>query len=219
MRIFAACALALLGLAQVPAAQAASDAEKPFTVEFDVTLAPKENSKFRVRIEPSWAPLGAARFREIVDKKLFKSARFFRTISGFMTQFGIPGKPSVAAEWREKKLKDDPVVESNKRGYISFATSGKDSRTTQMFINLADNTNLDGMGFSPFGKVLGSGMTDAVDKIFSGYGEGAPSGQGPDQGRVQSEGNKYLKRSFPKLSYINSITVVEDDASGAKEEL
>ena len=112
-------------------------------VEFDVTLKPKTKAKFRVRIEPSWAPLGAARFREIVDANILKSARFFRTIKGFMTQFGIPGKPAAAAEWREKKIQDDPVKESNKRGYITFATSGKDSRTTQMIINLADNTNLD----------------------------------------------------------------------------
>ena len=221
-------------------------------VEFDVTLKPKTKAKFRVRIEPSWAPLGAARFREIVDANILKSARFFRTIKGFMTQFGIPGKPAAAAEWREKKIQDDPVKESNKRGYITFATSGKDSRTTQMFINLADNTNLDvciacafdsscspcnprphptiavfvsslalaatalatlaqGMGFSPFGKVVGSGMDDVVSKIFDGYGEGAPSGNGPNQGTIQSDGNKYLKKNFPKLSYINSVTIVDDD--------
>jgi peptidyl-prolyl cis-trans isomerase A (cyclophilin A) len=107
-----------------------------------------------------------------------------------------------------KTITDDPVVESNKRGHVSFATSGKDSRTTQMFINFGDNANLDGMGFSPFAKIAGSGM-DVVDKLYGGYGEGAPSGKGPEQGRVQAEGNKYLKRSFPLLSYINSATVME----------
>ena len=119
----------------------------------------------------------------------------------------------MASVWSEKKLQDDEVVELNRRGYISFATSGKDSRTTQMFINLVDNTNLDLMGFSPFGKVV-EGM-DIVDRIYSGYGEGAPSGKGPDQGRIQSRGNKYLKKYFPKLSYVRSVKLLEN----TKEEL
>ena len=103
-------------------------------------------------------------------------------------------------------MNDDPSVgQSNKRGYVSFATSGKDSRTTQMFINFGDNANLDGMGFTPFGVVLGEGM-EVVDKLYDVYGEGAPSGKGPEQGRIQSEGNKYLKTKFPNLSYINSVT-------------
>ena len=106
-------------------------------------------------------------------------------VSGFMVQWGIPGKPSVAAEWREKKITDDPVVKSNERGTITFATSGKDSRTTQVFINFVDNKNLDGMGFAPFGKVI-SGM-ETVDAIYAGDAEK------PNQGKIQSEGNTYLK--------------------------
>jgi cyclophilin family peptidyl-prolyl cis-trans isomerase len=102
---------------------------------------------------------------------------------------------------------DDPVVGSNKRGFVSFATSGKDSRTTQMFINLVDNKNLDGMGFAPFARVT-AGM-DVVDALYSGYGEGGAGdgsdGRGPSQARVQAEGNKYLKSVFPKLSYIASV--------------
>merc|ERR1719197_591670 len=113
-----------------------------------------------------------------------------------MAQFGIHGKPSKAAEWRTKTLTDDPVIESNKRGYISFATSGPNSRTTQMFINFADNANLDGMGFSPFAEVT-SGM-DVVDKINQEYGEA------PDQGRIQAEGNGYLSKDFPDLSFVKS---------------
>ena len=116
----------------------------------------------------------------------------------------MTGKPEIASEWREKKMVDDPVKGSNTRGWLSFATSGKDSRTTQMFINLVDNTNLDGMGFAPFAQVKGDGMK-VVDQLFSGYGEGAPSGNGPEQGRIQSEGNKYLKKAFPKLSYITDV--------------
>jgi peptidyl-prolyl cis-trans isomerase A (cyclophilin A) len=110
-------------------------------------------------------------------------------------------QPSIAAIWREKHLKDDPVVQSNTRGSISFATSGEDSRTTQMFINFNDNTNLDGMGFSPFGRVV-QGM-EVVDQIYSGYGET------PDQGRIQNEGNKYLKKQFGKLSYIESVRFID----------
>ena len=133
-----------------------------------------------------------------------------------MSQFGIAGSPAVAAVWREKKIADDPVVESNVRGYLSFATSGKDSRTTQMFINLADNKNLDGMGFSPFARVT-AGM-DVVDTLYDVYGEGGSGdgtdGRGPAQGRLQEEGNKYLKRVFPKLSYIERITAVSAAAEG-----
>ena len=117
-----------------------------------------------------------------------------------MVQWGIPGKPSVAAEWREKKIKDDKVVQPNERGTITFATSGADSRTTQVFINFVDNKNLDSMGFAPFGRVI-KGM-ETVDAIYAGYGET------PNQGQIQSEGNTYLKKSFPKLSYINSATLV-----------
>ena len=161
--------------------------EKPYRVTFDVQLGSGQKGEFEVEVHPEWAPLGAARFKEMIDDNFFGGVRFFRVIAGFMAQFGIHPKPDVAAKWRDKKLVDDPVIEKNLRGYISFATSGKDSRTTQMFINLVDNTNLDGMGFAPFAKVVGDGMA-TVDRIFPGYGEGAPSGGGPEQGRIQSEG-------------------------------
>lgn len=179
-------------------------ATEPFVVTFDVTLATGKKDSFDLEVQPEWAPLGAARFKELVDEEFFTSVRFFRVLPGFMAQFGIHGKPEISSTWRDRKLTDDPVTMSNKRGYISFATSGTDTRTTQMFINYGENGNLDGMGFSPFGKVLGNGM-DVVDQIFSGHGES------PDQGRIQSEGNKYLKKTFPKLSYINSVTVKETD--------
>ena len=176
-------------------------------VDFEVQLSNGVSGSFTIEVHPEWAPLGAERFLELVDTPGFwKGVRFFRVIEGFMAQFGIAAKPDVAAVWKTKTLKDDPVIKSNNRGYISFATSGKDSRTTQMFINLVDNSNLDGMGFAPFGQVVGTGMEDVVDKIYSKYGEGAPSGKGPEQGRIQSEGNKYLKKQFPNLSYIKSVT-------------
>ncbi len=166
--------------------------------------------EFIIQVDEAWAPLGAARFHELFEADFFPKVRFFRAISGFMAQFGIHGKPEVSKEWREKKLLDDPVVESNKKYTLSFATSGKDSRTTQIFINFADNANLDGMGFSPFGKVI-SGF-DAVDAIVTKFGEGGAGdgkdGKGPSQQRIQEEGNYYLRRTFPELSYIESVIEV-----------
>ena len=120
-------------------------------------------------------------------------------------QFGINGDPRVAAPWRDAKIQDDSVKQSNKRGYITFATAGPNTRTSQVFINFADNSQLDRQGFSPFGQVI-SGM-NVVDTLFSDYGEGAPSGRGPEQGRIQGEGNAYLKRDFPKLDYIKKATI------------
>merc|ERR1712187_524930 len=160
-------------------------------------MGPSKGS-FVMEAHPDWAPIGAARFKELVDTNFFKAVRFFRVIEGFMAQFGISGKPSLAAEWREKKLKDDPVKESNKRGYVSFATSGKDSRTTQMFINFADNSNLDSMDFAPFAEVV-EGM-DVVDRIYK-------IGEKPNQGEIQSSGNSYLKKNFPQLTYITGTSL------------
>jgi len=127
-------------------------------------------------------------------------------IPGFMGQFGIHGDPKVSAAWRGARIQDDPVKASNKRGYLSFAMAGPNTRTTQFFINLVDNTNLDSMGFSPFGKVVED--QDVVDKINGEYGEGAPRGRGPNQAIIQEKGNEYLKASYPNLDYIKSAALV-----------
>ena len=161
-----------------------------------------------IEVHPEWAPRGAARFRELVEAEFYDGCRFFRVLDGFMAQTGMSGDPEVNARWREKTIRDDPVKKSNTRGYVSFATSGPNSRTTQFFINYGDNSNLDDMGFSPFGKVV-EGM-DVVDKFYSGYGEGAPRGGGPSQERITAEGNAYLEKSFPKLDYIKEARIVED---------
>ena len=195
---------------------AAATAAEPYHIEFDVTLvkarkpAPGKTGKFVVEVHPDWAPLGAERFKEIINAEIWAGARFFRVVRGFMVQWGIPGDPSVSAKWKEDKIMDDPVTQSNKRGTITFATSGKNSRTTQVFINFVDNANLDGMGFAPFGKVI-KGM-DVVDAIHAGYGEK------PNQGQIQAAGNTYLKKQFPNLSYINSAVLVED-SEGLKDEM
>ena len=156
---------------------------------------------FVMEVHPDWAPLGAARFSEMVDDDFFTAVRFFRVIDGFMAQFGIHGEPSVAAKWRKKKLNDDPVKESNQRGFVSFATSGPNSRTTPMFINFGDNANLDGMGFSPFAQVV-EGM-DVVDRIFK-------IGERPNQDEIQSKGNGYLTKQFPQLTYITKTELVDE---------
>jgi len=120
-------------------------------------------------------------------------------------QFGVAPDPRVEAAWSKANIKDDPVKQSNKRGTITFATAGPDTRTTQVFINFGDNAPLDGQGFAAFGKVV-SGM-DVVDQLYNGYGEGAPDGNGPDQGRLEQQGNAYLQKAFPKLDFIKKATI------------
>jgi peptidyl-prolyl cis-trans isomerase A (cyclophilin A) len=158
-----------------------------------------------IEVRRDWAPNGADRFYNLVKNGFYDNARFFRVISGFMVQFGINGDPKLSAPWRAATIKDDPVKQSNKRGFITFATSGPDSRTTQVFINFGDNGGLDGQGFAPFGRVL-SGM-EVIDQLFNEYGEGAPRGRGPDQSRIQREGNEYLMKDFPRMDYIKKATI------------
>ena len=162
---------------------------------------------FVLEVHRDWAPLGADRFYNLVKNGFYDNDRFFRVISGFMVQFGINGDPKVSSVWREARIKDDPVRQSNSRGMITFATAGPNSRTTQVFINFGNNGALDRMGFAPFGRVV-SGM-DAVDALYKGYGEGAPSGNGPDQQRIQSQGNAYLTHDFAKLDYIKKATIAK----------
>lgn len=160
---------------------------------------------FVIEVQREWAPKGADRFYNLVKNGFYDNTAFFRVVDGFMVQFGISGDPAISSVWRGARITDDPVKEKNLRGMITFATSGVDSRTTQVFINFADNLNLDKMGFTPFGKVL-SGM-DVVDKLFKDYGEGAPSGNGPNQTLLQTKGNEYLKAEFPKLDYTTKATI------------
>jgi peptidyl-prolyl cis-trans isomerase A (cyclophilin A) len=157
---------------------------------------------FVVQVNRDWAPNGADRFYNLVKNGFFDDTAFFRVVSGFMVQFGVTGNPDVNARWIQAAIPDDAVKQSNKPGMVTFATAGPNTRTTQIFINYNDNANLDGQGFSPFGQVV-SGM-DVVKSLHAGYGDGAPFGRGPDQGRIQREGNAYLKRDFPNLDYIKT---------------
>jgi peptidyl-prolyl cis-trans isomerase A (cyclophilin A) len=160
---------------------------------------------FVIDVRREWAPVGADRFYNLVKNGFYDENRFFRVISGFMVQFGVNGNPQVSTPWRNAQIKDDPVKQSNKRGFITFATSGPNSRTTQVFINFGDNSRLDGMGFASFGQI-NSGM-NVVDQLYADYGEGAPQGRGPNQGRIQGEGNAYLTRDFPNLDFVRKATI------------
>lgn len=173
-----------------------SSATGTFTVKFETTAG-----DFVVLVHRDWAPRGAQRFYELVKSGFYNDCRFFRVVSGFMVQFGINGNPSTQQSW-ERSLKDDPAKTSNRRGYITFATAGRDTRTTQVFINFVDNSFLDSQGFSPFGEVI-EGM-DNVDKINAEYGET------PDQGQITSSGNAYLNAQFPELDYIRKATIIEE---------
>ena len=187
-------------------AKLTAKAPETFKAQFDTT-----KGKFTVQVTRSLAPNGADRFYNLVRSGYFTDIAFFRVIPGFMCQFGIHGDPNVSAKWREANIADDPVKGSNTRGAITFATAGPNTRTAQLFIDFGNNVGLDGQGFSPFGKVI-EGM-DVVDKINSEYGEGAPNGNGPNQGRIQMEGNTYLKKDFPNLDYVKSATIVPGDAA------
>jgi peptidyl-prolyl cis-trans isomerase A (cyclophilin A) len=171
-----------------------------YKVDFDTS-----KGSFVIEVHRDWAPNGADRFYNLVKNGFYNDTRFFRVVEGFMVQFGINGDPRVSAVWREARIKDDPVRISNKRTFVTFATAGPNTRTTQVFISYGNNSNLDSQGFAPFGQVV-SGM-NVVDSLYSGYGEGAPQGLGPEQGKLQTEGNAYLARGFGKLDYIKKATI------------
>jgi peptidyl-prolyl cis-trans isomerase A (cyclophilin A) len=199
-------ALALVGVVsqeqQEPPPQPFSQ-EETYSVRFHVQLDADgtiEDGSFVVTVHPAWAPLGAARFAALVDSNFFVDTRFFRVVEDFVVQWGLPATPATAKLWRNQTLQDDPVIQSNLRGFVSFATSGANTRTTQLFINtrVDGNARLDELGFSPFGVIDAAGMA-IVDRIYPHYGEQ------PSQSRISAEGNAYLRRHFPLLSWIRSV--------------
>ena len=164
---------------------------------------------FYIDVTRSWCPNGADQFYKLVNSGFYNECAFFRVIDGFMAQVGINGNPATQTKWRDQTIQDDPVSKSNLKGYVSFAkTSAPHSRTTQIFINYGDNRRLDKYGFAPFGYISKEGMK-VVDSLYKGYGEGAPSGRGPSQERIQLEGNQYLKQEFPRLDYITKASIVK----------
>ena len=199
----ALAALATPGFAQSKLSNPAAlneQAPPTYKARFDTS-----KGVFVIEVTRAWAPLGADRFYNLVKNGFYDNVRFFRVVKDFMAQFGVNGDPNVTSNWYNAVIKDEPVRQSNLRGFITFATSGKDSRTTQVFINFGDNSRLDALGFAPFGRVI-SGM-DVVDKLNNEYGEGAPRGRGPDQQRLHMEGNAYLNRDFPRLDFVRKATI------------
>mmetsp|Transcript_31801 Transcript_31801/g.46902 ORF Transcript_31801/g.46902 Transcript_31801/m.46902 type:complete len:246 (+) Transcript_31801:298-1035(+) len=169
-----------------------------FTFELG-NLKGETTGSFMIRTRPSWAPLGVMQFHELVDSGFFDGCRFFRVLPNFVVQVGINGDPSVQSKWRKKIIKDDPVATTNSRGTLTFATSGPNTRTSQIFINTNKKGNafLDKQGFSPFAEVI-SGI-ESVDLINDEYKEK------PNQGMIQNKGNSYLLENFPNLSYIQHV--------------
>jgi len=201
-------AVLVLGIVSAGAGQNASSANLRNPAALKETSPPTFKAKFDttagifvVEVHRDWAPNGADRFYNLVKNGFYDNLRFFRVVPNFMVQFGIHGDPAIQKNWVNANIPADPVKQSNQRGYITYAMSGAGptSRTTQVFINFKNNAFLDGMGFAPFGQVI-SGM-DVVDKITSQYGES------PNQGRIQSEGNAYLTKEFPKLDYVKKVTI------------
>lgn len=164
--------------------------------------------EFTIQTNPDWAPIGAERFEALVSDSFYDGARIFRVLDNFVAQWGICEDPLKQAEWDAQPLEDDPVIVSNKRGTITFATAGPNTRTTQVFVNTVNNKRLDKMGFfSPFGEVI-DGM-DVVEKFYSGYGEGSPKGNGPSQSKMEEFGRDYVDKEFPLLSYFTKVEFVE----------
>lgn len=182
--------------------KAVEKAPASFRVKFETTKGP-----VIIELNRGWSPRGVDRFYNLVRVGFFEDIAFFRVLDGFVAQFGISGNPSITSTWTNAIIQDDPVKTSNLRGTLTFATGGPNTRTTQLFINLVDNANLDRSGFSPIGKIV-EGM-EAVDALYSGYGEGAPMGPGPSQGLISSQGNSYLRQKFPNLDYIKSASLVD----------
>jgi peptidyl-prolyl cis-trans isomerase A (cyclophilin A) len=154
---------------------------------------------FVIEVHRDWSPLGADRFYNLVKNGFFNNAHFFRVVPGFVVQFGLSPNPAVDKVWKDASIQDDPVKQTNTKGTVTFASRGPNTRTSQLFINLGENARLDGMGFSPFGKIT-EGM-DVVEKLYTAYGEA------PDQGRIQTEGKPYLDKNFPLLDSIKLARV------------
>jgi peptidyl-prolyl cis-trans isomerase A (cyclophilin A) len=175
--------------------------------EFKIALETTKGN-ITIKLVRAWSPKGVDHLHHLVKIGYYDNVAFFRAIEGFMVQFGIHGDPKINGLWSETNLQDEPVKVSNKKGYLTYAKSNApNSRSTQLYINLVDNPNLDNYGFAPIGEVV-EGMS-IVESLYMGYGEGAPRGMGPSQMTFAQQGNAYLKAQFPKLDYIKKSTLVD----------
>jgi len=182
--------------------RSAEPAPETFRVRFETS-----KGAFVMEAHRSWSPFGVDRFYYLVRRNFYDNTKFFRAIDGFLVQFGISGNPSISNVWKARYMPDDPVAhQSNRRGRVSFGSLGPHTRSTQLFINYKDNTNLDN-DYAPIGEVV-EGMS-VVDSLWKGYGDAPPRGSGPDQDRIFAEGDEYLKKDFPQLDYIKTARLIK----------
>lgn len=209
--IFALMAVALAGCgsgpekkAEAPKKASKRDGPMPdvYKVRFETTSGP-----FVIEVHKDWAPRGAERFWKLVNMRFFDDTRFFRVRPTFIIQFGLSGDPQTNSLLNAMPIQDDPVKQRNTRGRISFAQAGKGTRRTQVFVNMKDNRSLDREGFAPFGEVV-EGM-DVFEKLYAGYGEWSPPGNGPSSTKMQTQGNAYLDSQFPRLDQIKKAVILD----------
>lgn len=206
-RILLAIILTAAGCSEAPQPKPKAEAPRPAPMP-DVYRVKLETNKgdivFEVRKE--WAPRAAARFYELVTTGYYDGSRFHRVIRNYFAQFGIHRDPKMSQLWRELRFPDEPVKKSNKKGSMSFAQLGPNTRNVQVFLNLKDNVDLDKQGFPAFAQVV-EGM-DVAERLYSSYGELQPKGGGPDGVKAELQGNAYLESQFPRLDYIVKASVV-----------
>lgn len=183
-------------------AVARQEAPPVFKVRFETT-----KGAFVVQSTREWAPNGSDRLFNLVRVGYFNDVAFYRAVDKFIIQFGVYGDPEINALWSEAVIRDDPAGQPNRRGTIAFAQEGPNSRTTQLFVNLSDNDELNDTGFVPIAEVV-EGM-DVVDSLYTGYGELHPKGEGPRPFLLGRLGNTYLERQFPELDYIRKASFVQ----------
>jgi cyclophilin family peptidyl-prolyl cis-trans isomerase len=194
----------LLLLGSLPSSGQPSRAPEVFQVRFETSQGP-----FVVEVHREWAPHGADRFHALVASGYFDGSRFFRVVPGFIAQFGVAGNPRVTTAWKDRTIPDDPVRRSNTRGTIAYAMTGPNTRSTQLYVNLADNSRLDAQGFAPIGRVTSA--MEVVDRLYSGYGEGSGGGmRGGKQGKLLAEGNAWLDANFPQLDRLLRARIIEE---------
>ncbi len=189
--------------------KANATAPAKFQAKFETTAG-----DFIVECTRDWAPHGVDRFYNLVKIGFFNDVALFRIVPDFVVQWGIHGNPEVSKHWRNANLKVDKVKESNERGMLTYAMAGAPTtRSTQMFINFKKNAMLDQKGFAPICKVI-EGMEETVDKFYAGY-KGMPS---REQGQIQAEGNKFLRKRYPLMDYIKTAKLYDPDAPEAKDD-
>jgi len=189
----------------------------------DSFVVAMETSRGRVdvMIRKNWSALGAGRFYDLLNEKHFDGARFFRVLPNYIAQFGLSGNPAVDQVWRSRGIDDEPVKHTNAHGTLTFAKGGPNTRSTQLFFNLKDNSPLDSLGFAPIGEVV-TGLS-SIDSLYSGYGDATPKSgtqlgkEGPVQDSIVAQGTAYLERGWPKLDFIKTARIVQQwTAAGGK---